>query len=68
MSKTKPTIVRVPSQPGTPSGGHIIPASAINILDRELGRGEFGKVMQGVWTDKDGQKVGYCQLLHLINW
>ncbi|XP_033641875.1 activated Cdc42 kinase-like isoform X2 [Asterias rubens] len=56
-SKTKPTIVRVPSQPGTPSGGHIIPASAINILDRELGRGEFGKVMQGVWTDKDGQKI-----------
>ncbi|XP_038079137.1 nascent polypeptide-associated complex subunit alpha, muscle-specific form-like isoform X2 [Patiria miniata] len=56
-SKTKPTIVRVPSQPGTPTGGHIIPASAINILDRELGRGEFGKVMQGIWTDKDGQKI-----------
>ncbi|XP_022090166.1 serine-rich adhesin for platelets-like isoform X2 [Acanthaster planci] len=57
VSKTKPTIVRVPSQTSSPSGGHIIPASAINILDRELGRGEFGKVMQGIWTDKDGQKI-----------
>lgn len=41
----------------TSSGGHIIPASSLDILDRELGRGEFGKVMQGIWTNSEGQKI-----------
>lgn len=41
----------------TSSGGHIIPASSLDILDKELGRGEFGKVMQGIWTNTEGQKV-----------
>ncbi|XP_071841044.1 uncharacterized protein [Apostichopus japonicus] len=41
----------------TSSGGHIIPASSLDILDRELGRGEFGKVMQGIWTNSENQKI-----------
>lgn len=44
----------------TSSGGHIIPASSLDILDRELGRGEFGKVMQGIWTNSEDQKVSFC--------
>ena len=58
-SKPPPPLSKVtaPGPGGQPSGGHIIPATDINIMDKELGRGEFGKVMQGLWTNKDGNKV-----------
>ena len=29
-------------------------------LGAELGQGEFGSVLKGVWTDPKGKKVWYC--------
>ncbi|XP_072175314.1 uncharacterized protein [Diadema setosum] len=58
-SKPPPPLSKVTTQgPGAqPSGGHIIPATDIKILDKELGRGEFGKVMQGLWCNREGQQI-----------
>ncbi|XP_030843117.1 uncharacterized protein LOC587777 isoform X4 [Strongylocentrotus purpuratus] len=59
VTKPPPPLSRMtaPGPGGPPSGGHIIPATDINILDKELGRGEFGKVMQGVWSNREGNQI-----------
>ncbi|XP_077998371.1 uncharacterized protein LOC144451412 isoform X2 [Glandiceps talaboti] len=40
----------------TKFGRHIIPAEALSI-HKEIGKGEFGLVQQGVWSNEEGERI-----------
>jgi len=35
------------------------------VMGRELGQGEFGSVLMGVWTNNSGKKVRFLATVHL---
>ncbi|XP_071946039.1 uncharacterized protein [Antedon mediterranea] len=57
VSKNRLPMPKSPTYENNRVGKHIIPSESITQLHRELGKGEFGKVMQGIWTDEDGKRI-----------
>ena len=55
------------SEPASPVRQGLREIDADNVvMGRELGQGEFGSVLMGVWTNPEGKKVSY-ELLHGFN-